>query len=198
MVLHYSAETNIKVSKGRSVMHQKTQQVPEIEGSVDEPLSANGSQNWTLSKSRENEALTESKAATAWAKIHTLHFPYHIVFSPCLTRRLKLSGSEKLYGWPPSLRKLMPVSQKFSETPEDGWWRQSQSTLPNCSASPPARLPQSFWGPVRVSNICSQNLRRPRPAKAWWFTRVGRESFLSWSHFSVAVRPWGSNLHFTA
>ena len=81
MVLHYSAETNIKVSNGRSVMHQKTQQVPETEGSVDEPLSANGSQNWTLLKSRENEALMESQAVSAWAKTHTLHSPYHIVFS---------------------------------------------------------------------------------------------------------------------
>ena len=97
MVLHYSAETNIKVSNGRSVMHQKTQQVPEIEGSVDEPLSANGSQSWTL-KSRENEALMESQAVSAWAKTYTLHSPQHIVFSPCLTRSLKLSESEKLYG----------------------------------------------------------------------------------------------------
>ena len=98
MVLHYSAETNMKVSKGRRVMHQKTQQVPETEGSVDEPLSANGSQNWTLSKSRENEALMESQAVPAWANTHTLPSPDLIVFSPCLTRRLKLSASEKLHG----------------------------------------------------------------------------------------------------
>lgn len=75
MVLHYSAETNMKVSKGRRVMHQNTQQVPETEGSVDEPLSANGSQNWTLSKSRENEALMESQAVPAWANTHTLPSP---------------------------------------------------------------------------------------------------------------------------
>lgn len=63
-----------------SVTHQKTKKVPEVEGSVDEPLSTNGSQKWTLSKSRENEALMESQAATAWAKIHTLPSPHH---PPC-------------------------------------------------------------------------------------------------------------------
>lgn len=78
--------------------HQKTNKVPEEEGSVDERLSANGSQERTLSKSRENEALMESQAVSAWAKTYTLHSPHHIVFSPCLTRSLKLSESEKLYG----------------------------------------------------------------------------------------------------
>ena len=38
-----------------SVTHQKIKKVPEVEGSVDGSLSANGSEKWTLSKSRENE-----------------------------------------------------------------------------------------------------------------------------------------------
>ena len=58
-----------------SVTHQKTKKVPEVEASVDERLSANGSQKQTLSKSRENEALMESQAVPAWAKIHTLPSP---------------------------------------------------------------------------------------------------------------------------
>ena len=105
-----------------SVTHQKTKKVPEEEGSVDERLSANGSQKQTLSKSRENEALMESQAVPAWAKIHTLPSPpLLLVFSPSLSRTLKLSGSEKLHGWPPSLTELRPLSQKLSETPEDSW-----------------------------------------------------------------------------
>ena len=50
-----------------SVTHQKIKKVPEVEASVDERLSANGSQKWPLSKSRENEALMESQAVPAWA-----------------------------------------------------------------------------------------------------------------------------------
>lgn len=89
--------------------HQKTNKVPEEEGSADERLSANGSQERTLSKSRENEALMESQAVPAWAKIHTLSSPpLLLVFSPSLSRTLKLSRSEKLHGWPPSLTELMP------------------------------------------------------------------------------------------
>lgn len=84
--------------------HQKTNKVPEEEGSVDERLSANGSQERTLSKSRENEALMESQAVPAWAKTHTLSSPPLLVFSPSLSRTLKLSRSEKLHGWPLSDR----------------------------------------------------------------------------------------------
>ena len=105
-----------------SVTHQKLKKVPEVEVSVDESLSANGSQKQTLTKSRENEALMESQAVPAWAKTHTLPSPpLLLVFPPSLSRTLKLSGSEKLHGWPPSLTELMPVSQKLWETPEDSW-----------------------------------------------------------------------------
>ena len=105
-----------------SVTHQKLKKVPEVEVSVDESLSANGSQKQTLTKSRENEALMESQAVPAWAKTHTLPSPpLHLVLPPSLSRTLKLSGSEKLHGWPPSLTELMPVSQKLWETPEDSW-----------------------------------------------------------------------------
>ena len=58
-----------------SVTHQKLKKVPEVEVSVDESLSANGSQKQTLTKSRENEALMESQAVPAWAKTHTLPSP---------------------------------------------------------------------------------------------------------------------------
>ena len=150
------------------VTHQKIKKVPEVEASVDERLSANGSQKQTLSKSRENEALMESQAVPAWAKIHTLPSP-----PPSLSRTLKLSGSEKLHGWPPSLTELRPLSQKLSETPEDSWWRQSLSTLPNCSASPSAQLPQRFWGPLRESHMYSPILSWPRPGNVWCLVESG-------------------------
>ena len=104
------------------VTHQKIKKVPEVEASVDERLSANGSQKQTLSKSRENEALMESQAVPAWAKTYTFPSPpLLLVFPPSLSRTLKLSRSEKLHGWPPSLTELRPLSQKLSETPEDSW-----------------------------------------------------------------------------
>ena len=89
---------------GQECKIEKTNKVPEEEGSVDERLSANGSQERTLSKSRENEALMESQAVPAWAKTHTLSSPPLLVFSPSLSRTLKLSRSEKLHGWPLSDR----------------------------------------------------------------------------------------------
>ena len=61
-----------------------------------ESLSENGSQKWTLSKSRENGVLLESQAVTAWAKMCTLPSPaILLVFSPSFSRRLRLSQGQK-------------------------------------------------------------------------------------------------------
>ena len=194
IVPHYSAETNTDISNGsKQCDTPKTKEVPEVEASVDERLSANGSQKRTLSKSRENETLTESQAVSAWAKIHTLPSPpLLLVFPPSLSRTLKLSGSEKLHGWPPSLTGLMPVSQKLSETPEDQKLQKiADKVEPEHSSKLPCQsLSMASSTLLRASERIQPvfpNFALTQARKGVVFSRVGSEWFLSWSHYSVAV-----------
>ena len=161
-----------------SVTHQKRKKVPEEEGSGWTPQCKRVTR-WTLSRSRENGALMEPQAATAWARTRPLSSL--LVPSPSLSRRLQPSESEKPHGRPPSDR----TGARFTDALRNSrrWLMKAESERsskllcqPLCTAS------LTLLGASERIQHVFPNFALPQARKGVVFSRVGSEWFLSWSH----------------